>query len=132
MITATWQLTDGMNNLGTVTQTFPVGCLSGCDIVRLVVSSNLTRVDANTVKATYQIQNIGTITANNVQLTTARLGTTNGAPLPQFVGNIAPALTSGPMDVFFMNSTPGVSSTLKLDGTYTGGTFSSTKRVTVP
>jgi hypothetical protein len=132
MITATWQLTDGTNNLGTVTQTYTVGCLSGCGGVRLVVTSNLTRVDANTVKATYQIQNIGTITANNVQLTTARLGTTNGAPLPQSVGNIAPASTSAPMDVFFTNSTPGASSTLKLDGTYTGGTFSSTRRVTIP
>jgi hypothetical protein len=132
MITATWQLTDGTNNLGTITQTFPVGCLSGCGGVRLVVSSNLTRVDANTVKATYQLQNIGTETANGVQLTNARLGTTIGAPLPQLVGDLAPASTSAPMDVLFTNSTPGASSTLKLDGTYTGGTFASTKRVTIP
>jgi hypothetical protein len=36
------------------------------------------------------------------------------------------------MDVFFTNSTPGASSTLKLEGTYTGGSFSSNKRVTIP
>ena len=71
-------------------------------------------------------------TANGVQLTNARLGTTIGTPLPQFVGNIAPASTSAPMDVFFANSTPGASPTLKLDGTYTGGTLASTKRVTIP
>jgi hypothetical protein len=34
--------------------------------------------------------------------------------------------------VNFVNSSPGSSSTLNLGGTYTGGTFGSTKRVTVP
>ena len=97
MITATWQLTDGTNNLGTITQAYTVGCIPGCGEVKLVVTSTLTRVDANTVKATYQIQNTGTITANNVQLTTARLVTTNGDPLPQSVGDIAPGFTSAPM-----------------------------------
>ena len=130
-ITATWQLTDGTNNVGTITQTFIVGCKSGCDRPNLIVTSNLTRLEANTVKA-YQIQNIGATTVNNVQLTVAKLGTTNGTPLPQVVGSIAAGSTSPPMEVFFTNSTPGVSSILRMEGTYTGGSFGNNARVTIP
>jgi hypothetical protein len=57
---------------------------------------------------------------------------TIGAPLPQPLGNINPAAFSSFTDVFFTNSTPGANTTLQLSGTYTGGTFSSTKPVTVP
>jgi hypothetical protein len=98
----------------------------------LVVTSSLARLNPTTVQATYQVQNTGTLPANNVMLTTAVLGATNGTPLPQSLGTIAPGATSASMTVDFTNSTPGASSTLKLGGTYTGGTFSSTKRVTVP
>lgn len=107
-------------------------CTPNCGIVRLVVTSTLSRLNATTVQATYRIQNTGTLLANNVMLTDARLGSTNGTPLPQNLGSIAPGATSAPMVVNFNNSTPGASSMLKLGGTYTGGTFSSTKRVTVP
>jgi hypothetical protein len=129
--TATWNLNDGPNNLGTVTKTFTLGCTTPCGIVRLVVTSTLERTNGTTVKATYIINNTGTAQANNVQLTTARLGSTNGAPLA-FIGNIPANNQSPPFEVFFTNSTPGASSTLALGGAYTGGTFSSTKRVTIP
>ncbi|MDQ3253416.1 MAG: hypothetical protein M3R15_05840, partial [Acidobacteriota bacterium] len=107
-------------------------CNTTCNIVRLAVSSTLTRVNATTVQATYRVQNISTVAATNVMLTTAQLGATIGTPLPQSLGTIAPGATSAPMTVNFTNSTPGASSTLRLNGTYTGGTFTSTKRVTVP
>lgn len=124
----------GNINLGwelAITTTTQV-CTTPCGEVRLVVSSSLTRVDATTVKATYRVENRGTVAANNVQLTVALLGATSGTPLPQAIGSIAPGATSANFDVFFTNSTPGASSTLKLNGTYTGGTFGSTKRVTIP
>ncbi|MGH9880196.1 MAG: S8 family serine peptidase, partial [Pyrinomonadaceae bacterium] len=106
-------------------------CTVPCGVVRLVVESTLTRVNATTVKATYRVRNTGTAQADNVQLTTAKLGATNGGPLA-FIGSI-PANNSSPFfDVFFTNSTPGAISTLTLGGTYTGGTFSSTKKVTIP
>lgn len=118
-----WEL-----NITTTTQS----CTTPCGQVRLVVTSTLTRVNANTVKATYSIKNTGTIVANNVMLTNAKLGTTVGTTLPQNVGAIAPGASSGFFDVFFTNTSPGASTTLTLGGTYTGGTFSSTKPVTVP
>jgi len=77
------------------------------------------------------VQNIGAVTANNVSLTTARLGSTTGTPLPQSLGNLVPGATVN-TTVSFANSTPGANSTLVVGGTYTGGTFSNTKRVTIP
>jgi hypothetical protein len=126
------QLQDGATNLGTVTFNVTLGSNSTCRIPRLVVSSTLTRDNASTVRATYTVQNIGAVQADNVILTTAMLGSTNGTPLPQPLGSLAPGQTSAPMVVFFTNSTPGANTTLKLGGTYTSGTFSSTKRVTIP
>ncbi len=124
----------GNINLGwelNITTSAP-SCTTPCGNVRLVVTSTLARLNATTVQATYRVQNTGTAMATNVMLTTAKLGATNGAPLPQALGNIAPNATAGPFTVNFTNSSPGASSTLTLGGTYTGGTFTSTKRVTIP
>jgi hypothetical protein len=106
-------------------------CTTPCGGVRLVVASSLSRPGSSTVTAAVTIQNIGSTTANNVMLTTAKLGATNGTPLPQSLGNIAPGASVN-TTVNFTNSTPGASSTLNLGGTYTGGSYSSTKRVTIP
>ncbi len=130
-ITATLQLQDGAINLGTVAYTFIVGSQSGCGIVRLVVTSTLARTGPTNVRATYTVTNQGSLPANGASLTIAKLGATNGTPLPQALGNIAPGGSSGGT-VDFTNSTPGASSTLILGGTYTNGSFNSTKRVIVP
>ena len=106
-------------------------CTTPCGSANLVVNSTLTRLNATTVQASIAVQNIGAVTANNVSLTTARLGSTNGTPLPQNLGNLAPGATVNTV-VSFANSTPGANSTLVVGGTYTGGTFSTTKRVTIP
>ena len=106
-------------------------CTTPCGGVRLVVTSSLSRPTAGTVSANVTVQNIGSVTANDVMLTTAKLGATNGTPLPQSLGNIAPG-GSVSTTVFFSNSTPGANTTLTVGGTYTGGTFNSTKRVTIP
>ena len=116
-------------SLGITTST--AVCTTPCGGVRLVVTSSLSRPASSTVLAAVTVQNIGSVTANNVMLTTAKLGATNGTPLPQSLGNLAPGGSVSTI-VNFSNSTPGVSSTLTLGGTYTGGPFSSTKRVTIP
>jgi subtilisin-like proprotein convertase family protein len=124
----------GNINLGwelSITTSAP-SCTTPCGMARLVVTSTLTRDNGTTVRATYRVENTGTVQADDVQLTTAQLGATNGTPLPQSLGSIPPGGFSAFSDVFFTNSTPGASSTLRLNGTYTGGTFSSTKRVTIP
>ena len=96
-----------------------------------MVTSTLTRMNATTVVGNISVQNIGAVTANNVVLNNAKLGATNGTPLPQALGNLAPGATAT-TTVNFTNSTPGASSTLVVGGTYTGGSFSTTKRVTIP
>ncbi len=106
-------------------------CTVPCGSANIVVTSTLSRMNATTVVANITLQNIGAVTANNVMLTTAKLGATNGTPLPQSVGTLAPGATAN-KTVSFTNSTPGASSTLVIGGTYTGGSFSTTKRVTIP
>ena len=137
-LTATLQLQDGTNNLGTVTYNFTLGvnnggsfvCTTPCGGVRLLVKSSLSRTSSTTVQANITIQNIGTLQADNTMMTTATLGANSGAPLPQALGNIAPG-SSASVVVNFNNSMGGAS-TLAVGGTYSGGTFSSTRRVTVP
>ena len=114
----------------TLTQLIPT-CTIPCGGVRLTVTSTLTRADSTHVSSTVTVQNIGSVTANNVMLTSARLGSTIGTPLPQSLGNIAPG-ASVSSTVAFVNATPGASTTLTLAGTYDGGTFSSSKRATIP
>jgi len=106
-------------------------CTPSCGGVRIVVGSSLNRTSPSTVVASITIQNIGSSPANNVMLTLARLGITNGTPLPQALGNLAPG-ASVSTTVTFNNATPGAASTLTTGGSYTGGSYSSTKRVTIP
>jgi hypothetical protein len=106
-------------------------CTVPCGSANIVVTSTLTRMNATTVVANITLQNIGAVTANNVNLTNAKLGAAFGSPLPQSVGSLAPGATAN-KTVSFTNSTPGANSTLVIGGTYTGGTFSTTKRVTIP
>jgi len=122
----------GNINLGwelNITTSLPV-CTNPCGIVRLVTSSTLTRTSPSNVLANITVSNIGTSPAANVMLTTATLGGTPGTPLPQSLGTINPG-SSVNTTVNFATASTG-SSTLVLGGTYTGGTFSSTKRVTIP
>jgi hypothetical protein len=130
IITATLQLQDGAANLGTVSFAFVAGP-APCGTARLVVTSSIVRVNATQVRATIAVQNIGATTAQNVDLTTARIGVTSGTPLPQALGSILPGDTVK-VDVDVANSTPGAMSTLTAGGTFTGGTFTSTQRIRIP
>lgn len=106
-------------------------CTTPCGGANVVVNSTLTRQNSTTVVANISLQNIGSVAANNVVLNNAKLGATNGTPLPQSAGNLAPGATFN-TTVTFTNSTPGAASNLVIGGTYTGGSFSTTKRVTIP
>ncbi|HEX2271722.1 MAG TPA: hypothetical protein VHH35_19405, partial [Pyrinomonadaceae bacterium] len=106
-------------------------CTVPCGNANVVVTSTLTRMNATTVVGNITLQNIGAVTANNVTLSNAKLGTAIGSPLPQSIGNLAPGATVN-TTVTFTNSTPGANSTLVIGGTYTGGSFGTTKRVTIP
>ena len=98
-LTATLQLQDGATNpinLGLVTYNLRLGvdnggafiCTTPCGGVRLVVTSSLTRTTPSTIQAAITVQNIGSTTANNVVVTTAKLGSSTGTPLPQGLGDV--------------------------------------------
>jgi subtilisin-like proprotein convertase family protein len=122
----------GNINLGwelNITTSLPV-CTNPCGIVRLVTSSTLVRTSSSNVQATITVTNIGTLPAANVILTTGTLGGTPGTPLPQALGTINPGNSVNTV-LNFATASSGPS-TLATAGTYTGGTFSTTKRVTIP
>jgi hypothetical protein len=107
-------------------------CTTPCGTVRLIVSSSLTRIDELTIKALFRVQNVGTLTANDVQITGARLGASAGIPLPQSIGELGPGSYSSFFEIFFSHSQPGANSTTSLSGTYRDGSFSTTRRIVVP
>ncbi len=107
-------------------------CTTGCGGVRLETRSALSRDGSGNVVAQIIVTNAGNVTVNNVTLTTARLSTINGTPLPQTYGNLAPG-QSATRTVTFPGSS-GLTGTvlLRTGGTYDGGSFGSSRRVPLP
>jgi hypothetical protein len=79
------------------------------------------------------VKNNGNVTAPNVQLTGATLGSTSGATLPASLGDIA-AGGSASVTLTFPSSTGAHGATVaeRLSGTYTGGTFGGSFRAVLP
>jgi hypothetical protein len=98
----------------------------------IVITRSLARVNGQVV-ATLTIANTGGADAPNVVLTTAKIGTTSGTPLPQSLGAIA-AGASVQATVTFPGTVgaSGTAGSITLSGTYTGGTFTSSARITLP
>ena len=110
----------------------PAGvCNTGCAVVRIATKAVLARNADGTVRATVTVSNTGSVQANNVMLTSALLGTSSGAPLSQALNSIPPG-GSTVVTLTFPSSVLAGANVLKFGGTYTGGTFSSSLRVTVP
>ena len=109
----------------------PAGPIAGT--VQLATKATLTRT-ASGYQATVTVTNSGTGTAQAVTLTGATLGSVSGTPLPQTFGNVAP---NGGIATFTVNfpvsaGASGTASVERLTGTYTGGTFGGSLRVTLP
>ncbi len=129
-ITLTLQLQDGATSLGTASYTFILGCNTACaGAPRISTSTVLSCSGSNTV-ATITICDSGTATANNVVLTTAKLGGVNGTPLPQTVGTLAPGACATVTVTF--SGAPSGATTLQVGGTFSGGTYNSNRRVNAP
>lgn len=101
--------------------------------VQLLTTSSLTKGPSG-YTATITVKNNGTGTAQNVQVTTATLGSASGSPVPQTLGDIAPGGGTAVATFTFPASAgnSGAAAVEKIAGTYTGGTFSSSFRVTLP
>jgi hypothetical protein len=99
----------------------------------LVVTRTLARDGSGQVVATLTIANTGGTAAQNVTLSVAKIGTFSGSPLPQSLGTIAPG-SSVPTTVTFPSTVgaSGAPGSLTLSGSYTGGTFGSSARITLP
>ncbi|MCU0246020.1 MAG: SBBP repeat-containing protein [Bryobacter sp.] len=99
---------------------------------RLAITRTLQRANGQ-VWVNVAITNTGGTAALNVQLTTGRINTTNGAPLPQAVGMISPGATVT-KQIAFPGSVgnAGAAAVLTLGGTHSIGSFSNATRVTLP
>ncbi len=107
---------------------------SGGSPANLVVTRTLARSGGQVV-ATLTISNNGGSAAQNVALTTAKIGTVSPVTsLPQALGSI-PAGGSVQTTLTFPGTVGAAGASkrsLSVSGTYTGGSFSNTARITLP
>jgi hypothetical protein len=100
--------------------------------VNLVVSYALSRSPGN-ITILVTVANNGGTTAANAVLSTVKVGTATATPLPQNLGPIAggssvQATVTVPATV----GASGAASSISISGTYTGGSFSTAGRITLP
>ncbi len=98
----------------------------------LVITRILTRSDG-TISVQLTAANNGGTAAGNVVITSVTVGGVKAAPLPQTMGTIA-AGTSAITTVTIPGTVgaSGAASSLVVAGTWTGGTLSSSSRITLP
>jgi glucuronoarabinoxylan endo-1,4-beta-xylanase len=133
----------------TLTATFPIRSMTTIVLtppatsgsVQLVVTPSRFAEGDGTVLSTLTITNNGTGTAQNVQLTSATLGSSVGTtmptgPLPFAVGNIAPGSSEVVNVNYAAGQTPGSNVIERIAGTYTAasgnGNFGASFRAVVP
>jgi hypothetical protein len=98
----------------------------------LVLTRVLTRSGGNIV-AQIAIANNGGSGAVNVVLSSVKVGTTAASPTPQSLGDIAAGASA--TATVMVPGTVGISgaaSSLSVSGSYVGGTFNQTARITLP
>jgi hypothetical protein len=102
--------------------------------VNLVSNWALSRDASNNVIATVVVANGGSTAAQNVAITSAKIGTAAGTVSPSSVATIAPESTATfkiqfPAASIGSSGSPGA---VSLSGAYTGGTFSTAGRIVLP
>ena len=100
--------------------------------VQLATTATLSKVPGG-YQATVTVKNNGTGAGQNVQLTGATLGSANGTPIPQTLGDIAPGGGTVVTTVTYATTAASGSAVVeRFTGSFTGGTFSGSLRVTLP
>jgi subtilisin-like proprotein convertase family protein len=108
-----------------------LNCNGACLGSPTISTTTVLSCDGANTKATVTIKNTGTAAANNVVLTTVKLGGVSGTPLPQNATTpLAPGATS--VHVVTFSGAPSGVQMLQVGGTYTGGTFNTNKKVMAP
>ena len=99
----------------------------------LVTTPTIIQLSDGSYQVTLTVANHGTITAPNVVLTSDKLGPASGTPVPQTLNDI-PAGGSAVSTISFPATAgpPGTSVLEQALGTYTGGTFGGSLRITLP
>jgi rhamnogalacturonan endolyase len=102
--------------------------------VNLATTAALAKQGDGSYLATVTVTNSGSGTAQNVQMTSATLGSAMGSSLPRSLGYIAPGGGSAVFTVTFPTSAglSGAAVIEKYAGSYTGGTFGGSLRATLP
>jgi hypothetical protein len=94
----------------------------------------LSRDASNNVIATIVVPNNGSQTAQNVSITSAKIGSVAGVVSPSAIASIPPE-SSATFRIQFPAASLGASGSpnvLSLSGTYTGGTFNNAGRIVLP
>jgi hypothetical protein len=100
---------------------------------KLVITQTLARGTGSVVVATLTIADTGGTAAQNVTLTSAKIGTTSGTPIPLALGTVnAGGSIQGTITFPAAVGVSGAAGVLSLAGTYTGGTISSSARIVLP
>ncbi|MFZ1086775.1 MAG: MBG domain-containing protein, partial [Terracidiphilus sp.] len=128
-------VSQGTLSAGNYTFAFVNGTLSlvAAPTVTLTTTATLSGSASAGYTAAITVKNTGMGAADNVQLTTASLGSTTGSPLPANLGTIAAGGTAT-VTLNFPSSagSNGAAVAEKYAGSYTGGTFSATIRAVLP
>ena len=95
---------------------------------KLTTKATMTR-NGSQVSVQVSVSNGGTIPATGVQITSAKLGSSEASGLPAVIGTIGVNETFNKVFVYTVSAG---SSTYALKGTYDGGSFAANLRVTVP
>jgi hypothetical protein len=101
--------------------------------IELTSTAQLIPLGDGSYQAIIIVKNNGTGTAQAVTLTGATLGRAPGIPVPVSVGDIQPGASAIAAIAFASTAgTPGSLAIERYTGTYTGGTFGASLRVTLP
>lgn len=126
-----------LNGVGAVAQqalTLQVFPFNSAAPVNLISNFALSRDPNNNVVATVVVANAGGVAAQNVAVTSARIGMVAGTVTPPSVPAI-PSASSATFTITFPGSSLGAAGSanvLNLSGTYTGGTFNNAGRIVLP
>jgi hypothetical protein len=101
--------------------------------IQLTSIASLTQQPDGSYQALIKVNNSGTTTAQNAQLTMATLGSATGSPLPASLGSIQPG-GSATVTISFPATAgaPGTTVLQRLSGTYGGGSFGGGSRAVLP
>ena len=114
------------------TNTITINPATSTTPANLVVTHVLTR-SGGTINAQITIANTGGTAAAAVTITSVKIGSTSATALPVSEGNVAPSASAvANVTVPGTVGAPGAPSSLIISGTYTGGSFTSSARVTLP